>query len=245
MDTFRISQEQIILLHQHAALGRLINGLIHNLNGPLHTLGIEMDLMGHVISKSDASHTPLAQDMLRRLKRMNGEFQNLSSLIRSVGARADLLRGPKEYLQLNSLLQQELEFLKANLYFKHNVKTTVDLAEGIGSMLPISDGLGLGIVWFLQGLVEEIERQKLDSLSVRTDALPSGAAATFTTGGGGLSPDFQGCLVCSDPPVLEAGHHERICIFLAVQILKSADVAIENLSNSSETSLRLNIPFPR
>lgn len=245
MDTFTISQEEIIALNQHAAVGRLFQGLIHNLNGPLHALGIEMDMMAHVISKSDNGDSPLAQDILRRLRRMGTEFDALSGLIRTVAARSELLQGPQEYLQLNSLLKQELEFLKANLYFKHNVKTTMDLAEGPPAVSRMPEGLGLGMVWFLQGLVEEMERQKLSTLSVRTEALSSAVAATFTPGGGELSSGFAGCLGCSSPPVLGPAHHDQMGLFLALQVLKGAQVAIDSRPGHLETSIRLIIPCPR
>jgi hypothetical protein len=233
----------MVSLHQEAAVGRLIQGLIHNLNGPLHALGIEMEMMRLVISKDDKGERALAQDILRRLDRMGMVFENLSRLIRSVAARAEMLQSPPRELHLNGLLRQEMELLQANLYFKHRVKTNLDLADGIPSPSKISDGLGLGMVWFVQGLVEEIERQGMDSLSIKTAAAPSGVSVAFTAGGGELSPGFQ--WVLNHPPdPLEISSPVHIGPLLAVQMLSGAQVAIEKQSNGRETQLRMLVPAP-
>jgi hypothetical protein len=150
------------------SIGKLVDGLIHNLNGPLHSLGIEMDMMHHLFLKDAEPSQELVDTITTRLKRMDQEFESLNRLIRVTAARVDLLKNLSEYLHLNSFLLQELEFLQSNLYFKHNVETSLDLARELPALKNTRKDLGLALAWFMQGLVEELERQELRHLRVET-----------------------------------------------------------------------------
>ena len=42
-----ISLKDLVKLYEFASIGKVINGLLHNLNGPLQNLGMYIELMNH------------------------------------------------------------------------------------------------------------------------------------------------------------------------------------------------------
>jgi len=69
----------------------------------------------------------------------------------------------------NEFIDQELSFLKTNLYFKHNVETTLqlDAPPPLTSLLPENSILALG--WLLQKIIEEVESLKGKKLFIKTE----------------------------------------------------------------------------
>ena len=240
MVTFQISLEQLIELYSSVSIGKLINGLIHNLNSPLHSLGIEMDMIQHLVVKKGQAEDELLKSISSRLKRVDEEFENLNSLIRLTASRADLTQNFSGYFNLNHFLEQELQFMKANLYFKHNVQTTLRLAEGLPSFRDLPENLALGFSWFIQGLVEELERQRLTTLSVESVKGETSAGVRFTIEGGEMSEEFMDTLT-SDLPSLKhfVIQDTDMSALLSVFVLRSCGVSIETHAQPNNTKIRL------
>ena len=126
MEALQVPVDDLARLCHLASLGKLLGGLIHNLNSPLHSLGMQMDVMQHVILKKSEISKDVSENLSKRITRMNEEFENLNNQIRIAGMRADLQETPVKRLDINHFLHEEIEFLKTNLYFKHNVETTME-----------------------------------------------------------------------------------------------------------------------
>jgi len=237
--------EQAIRLLQAASVGKLIGGLIHNINGPLHTLGMEMDVMGFLLNKSSDPNPDILKDFTKRLSRMGEEFEKLNSMIRQAADRADTYSAlPSAYLNINHLLREELEFLKANLYFKHHVETVMDLEKDMKSLSPRTEHLNLGFRWFLQALIEDLESNKISKLSLKTRAGAKHSNLTVRTEGGSLSSTFLASIQYEAGPgpisSTELGSLETL---LAVSILKSSGVTVDHQSFSSGSEIRLAFPY--
>ena len=72
-----LSLEQLAGLYQMGSLGKLINGLIHNLNGPLQNISMDMEMMTHSVRTAKWLPADLAESMIQRLKRMEREFDHI------------------------------------------------------------------------------------------------------------------------------------------------------------------------
>lgn len=168
MEQLQISLNNIARLCHFASLGKLLDGLIHNLNSPLHSLGMQMDVMQHFILKEGESEREVLEKVLNRLSKMNSEFENLNNQIRITGIRANFLDFPPEKLDINHFVHQELEFLRANLYFKHNVETTLQLSPSLPPITPSPKYFNLAMGLFFERLVEELERLECKKLLIGT-----------------------------------------------------------------------------
>ncbi len=137
--------ERFLEMYRLVALGKLIQGLVHNLNGPLQNLGMDMELMEHSIRSDQRIPKEYSEGFLNRLKRMEGEFDQINRLIRSSSMRMEEEGDFLRYGNLKGILEEEISFLNANLYFKHNVRKTIDLSEDFTHV----DGLSHDLVFAL------------------------------------------------------------------------------------------------
>lgn len=247
MERLQIPTSELIEIYRFMSVGKLINGLIHNLNGPLHSLGMEMDVLNHLLhAPKKRPGSELIEDISGRLKRMDEQFENLARLIRLSASRMDVSDEHAVYLHLNPFLSQEVEFLKANLYFKHEVRIDLRLAEDIPSFKRPPENLALGLSWFLQGVVEEIERGEMKGLAVETRKVEAGVSVRIEMEGGALSDRFGRVL----NPSGEESRDGRIDgadlgMLLALKVLRSSGVDIRSESLNRGPAFTLTIPAPR
>ena len=245
MESFQISLNGLTELYRFMSIGKLVNGLIHNLNGPLHSLGIEMDVMSHLFLKETESKEELIENIKARLTRMDGEFENLNLLIRMAATRLDLGDYRSHQPDINTFLQQELEFLRANLFFKHHVKTTLQLDKTLATARGLPERLAEGFAWFIHGLVEEMEREKLQTLIVMTILGESKPVVQFTLGGGGLSERTK-LLLETDPSSFDDFRIENLDVgmLLGVVLLKSNGASIEPVYKLAASEITVTIHNP-
>lgn len=196
----KISDEDFQVLQKQSATGRLVQGLIHNLNGPLQNLGMDMDMIGYSLRKGVENPSDLLEDIRKRLMRMEDEFENINRIIQNTAQRSS----PDDesiYLNLGDFFEKELSLLKANLYFKHHVTTEVLLDEPLPQVGALPPGVAGGLSSLLQSFVEEMEKQELDYFRLKAAGSESSAEICISAGNGALSEKFLKAFevsVCSD-----------------------------------------------
>jgi two-component system C4-dicarboxylate transport sensor histidine kinase DctB len=126
-------------------LVRVIEGITHNLSGPLQVLYIRSEqleqsleqLRGLVQSEGLAELETLADRMQEKVKSISSSLDNLNHQLRHL---ANPLIGEKcsdvGDVKINEVIEDCLFLLNANMFFKHNVKKTLSLDDG----LPILKG---------------------------------------------------------------------------------------------------------
>jgi len=116
----------LIQEHKLSAIGILASGIAHNLNGPLAVIVGYLDLL--YSRYPELVEIPL---ILSQTERMKEIIRNM--MIKSRHEQ-DTQKRP---VDLNSLLQNELRFLEANLDFKHKIDKQYEFATG----LPLIEGV--------------------------------------------------------------------------------------------------------
>jgi len=135
--TYRVELErqreelQLELLERDrlAAMGRLLQGVAHNLSNPLTILQSTLDWIRSegVDAVNLAEELQVLDQQVRRLREMLSNMQEKG--------RREALRQVVR-LDLNAILEAELKFLQANPFFKHEVKLLTQL-------LPLPPILGI------------------------------------------------------------------------------------------------------
>ncbi|GEM_PF-1067105 len=238
-----IALDDLIRYCSLMSAGKLIGGLLHNLNGPLHTLGIEIDVLNHVVLKSQADKPDFLENLATRFSRMEEEFETINRMIRSVAERVESGALSCSYLDLNYFIREELEFLKANLYFKHQVETIVELSDEVRPMKELPAGTHLALRLLLHGMVELTEASGCKQFNVRT-SLENGHPALHL----GISPyKDMGPLFslislepASETVTLEG---ENLGMSLAVLLLKSAGAKMRCEKNQDTAWLSTLLSF--
>ncbi len=161
-----ISFKNLIELYKLASLGKVTGGLIHNINGPLQNIGLDLEMTQYMLKKEAEAHNGKESTILARLRRIEEELERLNAIIKTSSSR--ITRDDNGFLNFNEYLEQELFFLNTNLYYKHNVETTLDLSDEppVIKSLPHDSVLVFG--WLLQRVIEEIERARGKTLHIRT-----------------------------------------------------------------------------
>ncbi len=239
--TVEISLENLIRIYKMAALGKLMSGLIHNLNGPLQNIGIDIEMMAHLMMTSEEKDTE--EIFGPRLRRIEGEFDAINQLIRTTSMKANMESASNEYRKLNDLLDQEFSFLKANLYFKHNVRKNFDLEDDLPAVTRFAEDMPLALSWFVQTLVEELEREKIPALSVTTRSGHDIVELRFMVEGSDLSESFRRAIEAdrSHARVIRVDDRD-IGVILSATLLQQAGAAIEIKNAPSKNLVILRLP---
>ncbi|MBN1102062.1 MAG: HAMP domain-containing histidine kinase [Deltaproteobacteria bacterium] len=238
-----IPLERLAELYRLVTLGRLIHGLVHNLNGPLQNLGMDMEMLEHSIKTDDRMPRDLTDPMVQRLRRMEGEFDQINRLIRSVSNRASLEGDYLEYGNLRVFMEEELSLLNANLYFKHNVQKEVLLEEGLPPLTMLPEMVTLSLAWFIQSLAEELEKARGKHFSLTARFLLSTLEITFSTEAGSLSSSFMQGLTKGIPSTGVFKVEEAdLGQMLSVAWLKLSGVSFECSSDESGSVITLRVP---
>ena len=244
MESLQVPVDDLARLCHLASLGKLLGGLIHNLNSPLHSMGMQMDVIQHFILQKDDPGTVLSEKISARLAQMNEEFENLSNQIRIAGMRADLQESYPEKFNLNNFLHQELQFLKTNLHFKHNVETTTEFSPSLRVITPSSPYFSLALSLLLERVAEELENAGSRRLFLATSENYEGHPIISIRMDGTIPPKpFRDILEMNPLLPGDLPHiSEEINLLISVLLLRSGGAHIETNGNDQGTFISIRFP---
>lgn len=108
--------KQLIEQQKTAIIGRLTQGMVHNLRSPLQVIQTSVDLIEAKAAKiQDNSLCNYSKYINRSVAAINEIMETL--MFKSIKDQ----KGELQPVNLNELLERELQLLEANLYFKHKV----------------------------------------------------------------------------------------------------------------------------
>ncbi len=120
LEDLALSQSQLLESQKLEQIGLLSSGLAHNLRTPLSGI------------KGYAQLLKMDHKELRELDLIVREVDVMESIISNLMFKSRKEKDTREeLLNLNDLIRNELEFLNANMFYKHRVKTTVDLDRNL------------------------------------------------------------------------------------------------------------------
>ena len=185
-----ISVDDLIHLYRLASLGKVIGGLVHNLNGPLQNLALDIEMTNHLLSNKSPIDENTTNNVLKRIKRMGEEFERIDQLIKTSAIRASQDDDNYHFLHINEFIQQEFIFNKNNLYFKHNVHTEYKFQKNLPTFRDLPKELIIALSSFFHAIVDELESQTVKGLIVKT-SMDDMLKITIDTKDGTLSDRFM------------------------------------------------------
>lgn len=155
-------QYELELLKEHklAAIGQLAAGIAHNLNTPISIVQGNAELLRLKYPENGDE----IEKILRQTKKM-------SDLINSV-----LNKGIKEQdmsvgeVDINELLTEELEFLMADLYYKHHIEKEINLDPEIPKIKGIYSDFSQSIMAFIQNAIDAMYKTPVRKLTIQSRA---------------------------------------------------------------------------
>ncbi|MCP4352590.1 MAG: hybrid sensor histidine kinase/response regulator [Desulfobacterales bacterium] len=114
----RVRTEQLIDAEKMAAIGRYAAGIVHNLNNPLQVIMgyAQLLAMKHPEDKKIMSLRKAAAQM----KKIIGTILSTSHM---------QSKEEKVKIDLNQVITDQIELLRSNSFFKHHIKTEMDLSS--------------------------------------------------------------------------------------------------------------------
>lgn len=126
-ETEKNLQFQLLNEHKLAEVGQLVGGLVHNLNNPLNGIQGFAQLL-----KMKSSDNAEMCDMIL------SAAENMKNIIKNVLSKTRLEQSTQEMpVDLNKVLSIELNFLQADMFFKHEVEKVIELDNS----LPLIKGI--------------------------------------------------------------------------------------------------------
>lgn len=117
------------------ALGSLIRGYFHNIKGTLQSLSLQVQLL---YMKKDSLILPQAHPNLEKL------LQFLEKLQKQIDtALEEANNEEKGPWDLKEIIEKELLFWEANLFFKHKVKKEIKEVERVLLTVPLNELRGI------------------------------------------------------------------------------------------------------
>lgn len=151
VSALRTLEVQLRQAQKMEAVGLLASGLAHNINSPLSAI-----IMTTEMAQTKHPEIPEFNDILQAAGRIGEIISNLMAKSRQEQSTTET------ELDVNQLVQTELKFLEANLFFKHNVELDVCLAPD----LPKIRGLYSDFSQCFQNIVQNA----LDAMSTSSES---------------------------------------------------------------------------
>lgn len=174
-DQIRTRTDQLIEAEKMAAIGKYSAGIVHNLNNPLQAVLGYAQLME--FEQPDNSSIKKLQEAAILMREMIATILIASSQENGHNVKA---------VDLNKVIGNQIELMKANQFFKHNVKIDIDLQP-----LPLYPGVyahfsqSLGNI--LKNAVDAMCDSKDKILSVRTSSEADILVITIADTGNGIA----------------------------------------------------------
>jgi PAS domain S-box-containing protein len=236
---------ELKLIHEHklSAIGILASGIAHNLNGPLSIIIGYLDLL-----YSRNPHIEEIPIILTQGERMKDIISNM--MIKSRHEQDTR----KKSINLNTLLQNELKFLEANLEFKHHIDKHYVFEPNLPNIYGIYSDFSQCFLNLINNAIDAMYDAPIKTLTVTTEFDNENLSVSFRDTGYGLDPKDMDKIFSpfysTKPPVGEAGEGEPtgtgLGLSTAYQLIKAYGGSIEvDGARGKGTEFKVVIPIER
>lgn len=153
----RILELELINEHKLAAIGQLAAGIAHNMNTPIAVIQGNAELL-------QIKHPDLEEPkkILSQTSRMN---KLIEILIQKGRKEQERERGK---ININELLEQELEFLNANLFYKHKIEKIFEPEDNLPAIEGIYSDFSQSFLNIIQNSIDAMYESAKRQLKVKT-----------------------------------------------------------------------------
>jgi hypothetical protein len=146
MENIQFIEHLLFSCFQNSRIGYLAKGIVHNLNGPIQILSMQIELSKMDIAKNlkdiesilvlSLPYTAanklkeLADNLQKRTERLSQMEKTLirmEKMVNVITNRNQEEKGEKRPIIFNQVLEEELNFWNADLFFKHQVEKQLAL----------------------------------------------------------------------------------------------------------------------
>ncbi len=222
--------------YRYSALGELLKGVVHNLNGSLQILSMQMELLQRMLPREE---DPLQEQMEKCLGQIE-KFKMMLDLLIQKGVRDE--QDAPEPIHLNEVLQEELSLLHHNLFFKHQVRMQKNLSPRLPLLKGMYTDFSQALANLIQNSLEAMENSDPKELSVATEAKGDRILVRIQDSGCGIPEEIQSHLF---QPFFstKGGKHQGIGLYVARELLQPYGASLHYSSRKGETIWEVIFPL--
>jgi signal transduction histidine kinase len=238
---------------------QVIQGIVHNLNGPLQIIYIRTEqlqqnlqkLIGEVQSQQSPEVESLLSSMEEKARSSLGSLDDLSAQLKHLNS--DLVSERYSAIgdvDINKVIEECLFIMNANMFFKHSVNKTVELADSIPLLKGRKTDFAIIVLSLLQNAAEALVDTEDKNVTIETSSQEGSVIIRIQDSGLGISEQ--------DPERIydvfyttknrsesegEPPQHAGLGLSLASLVLEEYKGSVACESVSGQTTFTVQIPF--
>ncbi len=182
---------------RQTVIDNLINGIFHNIRGPLTGLFFACDTLS--LSVQDLAGGPAGLTSQAEIADLDGSVNMIRKAVERMNdmlckllerSEADSRAYP-QVIDLNLLVTQEIELMKADMEFKHQIHKTIELHPEPIEIKAVRSEISQSIFSILRNAVEALAGHESPQIEIRTDITDNMANIYIADNGPGIAPETR------------------------------------------------------
>jgi signal transduction histidine kinase len=221
--------------YRNSTLGALLKGIVHNLNGSLQILSMQMELLQRTLPPKENR----VQEQMEKCLGQIDKFKGMLDLLIQKGVHDE--QDIPQNIHLNELLEEELALLHHNLFCKHQVQIHKDFSFPLpplkGCYLDFSQGLSN----LIQNALEAMEQSSRKELTLKTQVKGDQVQVIIKDTGYGIPEDLKPHLF---KPFFsnKGGKHQGVGLYITRELLAQYGASFRCSSKKGETIFEISFP---
>lgn len=221
-------------------IGSFLNGVVHNLNGSLQILSMQMEMIQKIVSGGEGkSHPSLKEKMDQCIV----QIDKLRSMLEMLSLREEKeIEPPGEKINLNEVIEKILGLFHHHLFFKHHIK----VKKNFSSRLPLLRAHEVDFSEAISNLVDNAVEAMVESprkeLTLATRASHDQLQVVISDTGCGVPKELRPRLF-TPFFTTKNGSHYGLGLFMTRTLLTPYRASIEPHFKEGETLFSIKIPL--
>jgi signal transduction histidine kinase len=188
---------ELVRKEQQAVIGQLVQGLAHNIGGPLTVVQARAELTVSLLQdqppkEADAKEGGLFDSVIRNQELILEAAQKIGDLVGNLLEKSRNEASLRmQTIDLNELVGRELEFLEANPRISREVKQRFIPAAGLPTITGVYADFSQVVYNLVSNAADAMENTPKKELEIRTGFDEDAVSMVFTDSGEGLPPGME------------------------------------------------------
>ncbi len=225
---------------RYSRIGSLVKGIVHNINGSIQILSIQIELIQKMISGKELKDVSAVQ---KKMEQCLLQVEKLKTLLEGLPfERPSDEAQPPQKIHLNEVLEKGLLLFHHHLFFKHHIT----VKKHFSSRLPLLQGdevdLGESLFNLIENAVEAMESAPQKQLTLTTRGGHDHIQVVISDTGCGLPRELRHRLFEPFFTTKNGGHY-GLGLFMTRHLLTPYRATVEPHFKEGETLFSVRIPL--
>jgi signal transduction histidine kinase len=240
---------QFVERYRHSEAGRLIKGIIHNMNNLLHTMSMQVELLRRRLVNLARMSDPeeFSQEKERclvKIDEVSNELGRLNELIATIISKGihDESQEPGP-VDINALLSEELSLRYADMFYKHRVEKKIELAPNLPAVYGFHVDFAQALGAIIQNGLEAMKSSERRELAVATAFEDGHVVVRIGDTGCGLpNGDIERLFEAFYTTKDTSDGHPGLGLYLARTLLSGYGGKVTASGGAGRTTFRISVP---